>query len=115
MDVGPACQPRSPLVFPVGAEPHFPCMEQFPHWTSLEPFPQSNKLYLLGLQMPLGLLQRAVLQHGFPSALDGFISVLRGHQLCMFFAYSFLLKLRVHILVLVVLIMSVSHFKVDIW
>ena len=30
MDVGPACQPRSPLVFRVGAEPHFPCLEQFP-------------------------------------------------------------------------------------
>ena len=30
MDVGPARQPRSPLVFRVGAEPHFPCLERFP-------------------------------------------------------------------------------------
>ena len=30
MDVGPACLLRSPLVFQVGAEPHFPCLEQFP-------------------------------------------------------------------------------------
>ena len=30
MDVGPARQPRSPLVFQVGAEPHFPCLERFP-------------------------------------------------------------------------------------
>ena len=30
MDVGPARQPRSPLVFQVGTEPHFPCLEQFP-------------------------------------------------------------------------------------
>ena len=30
MDVGPACQPRSPLVFPVGAEPHFLRLERFP-------------------------------------------------------------------------------------
>ena len=30
MDVGPARQPHSPLVFRVGAEPHFPCLEQFP-------------------------------------------------------------------------------------
>ena len=30
MDVGPARQPRSPLVFQVGAEPHFPHLERFP-------------------------------------------------------------------------------------
>ena len=30
MDVGPARQPRSPLVFQVGAEPHFPRLEWFP-------------------------------------------------------------------------------------
>ena len=30
MDAGPARQPRSPLVFRVGAEPHFPRVEQFP-------------------------------------------------------------------------------------
>ena len=30
MVVGPARQPRSPLAFQVGAEPHFPCLEQFP-------------------------------------------------------------------------------------
>ena len=33
MDVGPACQLRSPLVFQVGAEPHFPHLEQFPTLT----------------------------------------------------------------------------------
>ena len=30
MDVGPARQPLSPLVFQVGAEPHFPRLERFP-------------------------------------------------------------------------------------
>ena len=30
MDVGPARQPHSPLVFQVGAEPHFPRLERFP-------------------------------------------------------------------------------------
>ena len=30
MDVGPARQPRSPLVFRVGTEPHFPCLERLP-------------------------------------------------------------------------------------
>ena len=30
MDVGPARQPRSLLVFRVGAEPHFPRLERFP-------------------------------------------------------------------------------------
>ena len=30
MDVGPARQLRSPLVFQVGAEPHFPRLERFP-------------------------------------------------------------------------------------
>ena len=30
MDVGPARLLRSPLVFQVGAEPHFPRLEQFP-------------------------------------------------------------------------------------
>ena len=30
MDLGPARQPHSPLVFRVGAEPHFPRLEQFP-------------------------------------------------------------------------------------
>ena len=30
MDVGPARQPRFPLVFRVGAEPHFPYLERFP-------------------------------------------------------------------------------------
>ena len=30
MDVGPACLLRSPLVFQVGAEPHFPRLEWFP-------------------------------------------------------------------------------------
>ena len=36
MDVGPACQPRSPLVFQVGAEPHFPRLERFPTVLGLE-------------------------------------------------------------------------------
>ena len=35
MDVGPARQPRSPLVFQVGAEPHFPRMEWFPTGNNL--------------------------------------------------------------------------------
>ena len=30
MDVGLARQPRFPLVFRVGAEPHFPYLERFP-------------------------------------------------------------------------------------
>ena len=30
MDVGPALLLRSPLVFQVGAEPHFPRLERFP-------------------------------------------------------------------------------------
>ena len=30
MDVGPAHQPRSPLVFQVGTEAHFPRLERFP-------------------------------------------------------------------------------------
>ena len=33
MDVGPARQPRSPLVFRVGAEPHVPRLERFPTTT----------------------------------------------------------------------------------
>ena len=39
MDVGPARQPRSPLVFQVGADPHFPRLERFPTENSME-FPQ---------------------------------------------------------------------------
>ena len=38
MDVGPARQPRSPLVFPVGPEPHFPRLERFPTtWVPIPP------------------------------------------------------------------------------
>ena len=35
MDVGPAGQPRSPMLLRMGAEPHFPCVEQFPTGYSL--------------------------------------------------------------------------------
>ena len=42
MDVGPAHQPRSPLVFQVGAEPHFPCLEQLPTENLLEKVIMAN-------------------------------------------------------------------------
>ena len=42
MDVGPARQPRSPLVFQVGAEPHFPCLEQLPTENLLEKVIMAN-------------------------------------------------------------------------
>ena len=35
MDVGPARQPRSPLAFLSGAEPHLSCLERFPTISSL--------------------------------------------------------------------------------
>ena len=42
MDVGPPCQLRSPLVFQVGAEPHFPCLEQLPTENLLEKVIMAN-------------------------------------------------------------------------
>ena len=55
MDVGPARQPHSPLVFHVGAEPHFPRLERFPTVLGLE-VPERGQAVNQGwLSLVLGL------------------------------------------------------------
>ena len=53
--MGPARQPRSPLAFPSGGEPRFPCLEQFPtvfHWHCFSvPGSHPGDLFVLSLSI----------------------------------------------------------------
>ena len=66
MDMGPACLLRSPLVFQVGAEPHFPCLERVPtvrchEHRKAHPAPSTNPAFDSIRSFQARLLQALVL------------------------------------------------------